>query len=237
MSSKPAIILIEPQLGENIGFIARVMGNFGFSDLRIVNPRDGWPNEAARSTATKASHIIDKAQIFDSFPEAVKDLQLLYASTARTRDCNKECIAPNELHEEISHLKVQPQKIGVLFGPERSGLDNKIISKCDKIIQIPTTKEVPSLNIAISAGVICYELSSLKLPQTSVEGVSTQEEKDFLMNFLEQSLRKSGFNKSEQKHEKIMQNLSNVINRIPNFTSNEVSTLVGVIKSLLEYSK
>ncbi len=235
MSNTPVIILVEPQLGENIGFVARAMGNFGFTELRIVNPRDGWPNESARITATKARPIVEKAKIFKSFDKSVSDLSFLYASTARSRDCNKECVPLNNLKEDIREIPAG--NIGIVFGPERSGLDNKIVTKCNKTLQIPTTKEVPSLNIAVSAGVICYELSKMELKPYKEQELATYENKMFFINFLEQSLEKSGFFKSEEKRQKMMQNLTNLFNRTPNFTSNEASTLLGAIKSLLEYSK
>ena len=237
LSNKPVIILVEPQLGENIGFIARIMGNFGFNELRIVNPRDGWPNDAARSTATKAVHIIDHSKIFDSFDKAVSDLKFLYASTARPRDCNKDYIEPNQLSSDLSRVSSTASEIGIIFGPERSGLDNKIITKCNKIIQIPTTKEVPSLNIAISAGILCYELSSITLEKKPIEDIATQEKRQFLIDFLENNLEKSNFFKSHEKQEKMVQNISNIFNRVPNLTSNEVSTILGIVKSLAESRK
>lgn len=235
MSNTPVIILVEPQLGENIGLVARAMGNFGLTELRIVNPRDGWPNESAKATATKALDIVENAKIFDSFDESVSDLEFLYASTARPRDCNKEYITPGKLKEDIEDI--QTEGIGIVFGPERSGLNNKIITKCNKILQIPTTEEVPSLNIAVSAGVICYELSKIEFKPERKQDLVTYENKMFFISFLEQSLEKSGFFKSEEKRQKIMQNITNIFNRTPNLTSNEASTLLGAVKSLLEYSK
>jgi tRNA/rRNA methyltransferase len=237
VSHKPIIILVEPQLGENIGFIARIMGNFGFSELRIVNPRDGWPNDSAKATATKASYIIDSAKIFDSFEKAVSDLRFLYASTARPRDCNKDCIEPSILKQDITNIEAQTSEIGIIFGPERSGLDNKIVTKCNKIIQIPTTAKVPSLNIAIAASIICYELSSLSLGKKPIEDLSTQDQKEFFIDFLEDNLEKSNFFKTKEKRQKTLQNISNIFNRVPNLTSNEVNTLLGIVKSLAEYSK
>ena len=236
MSDKPAIILVAPQLGENIGFVARSMGNFGFRDLRIISPRDGWPNKAAEATAAKAIDIIHNAKIFADFKKAVSDLTFLYASTARSRDCNKESIISKDLHTDILKSNTLSNKVGIVFGPERSGLDNEIISYANKILYIPTNNSVPSINLAMATNIICYELADASKTPIPKE-LATQSDVNNLLDHLENMLDKAIFYKSLEKKEKITLNIRNIFKRIPNLTPNEISTLIGAIKSLFEYHK
>lgn len=234
MSPRPVIILVEPQLGENIGFVARSMNNFGFSDLRIVNPRDGWPNPSAEATAVKAANIIHAARIFDNFNDAVADLNYLYATSARFRDFNKEEISSKDI---VSDLSGDLSKVGLIFGPERSGLDNEVISKVNKLVYIPTNSESPSMNIAISVSILCYELvENLKRPNKYYDN-ATQAELENLFSSIEFVMDKANFYKVPEKKEKMLQNMRNIFKRVPNFTSNEVSTLIGIFKSLTSKAK
>jgi tRNA/rRNA methyltransferase len=237
MNNRPVIILVEPQLGENVGFVARSMNNFGFNELRIVNPRDGWPNPAAEATAVKAINIVRSAQIFPTFAEATADLAYLYATSARSRDFNKEEISSKNIVVDLQASCVESNKIGFVFGPERSGLDNDIISRVNKLVYIPTNSESPSINIAISVAILCYELVENPDRLYKSQHTATQAELENLFYNIEIVLDQKNFYKVPEKKQKMLQNIRNIFKRVPNFSSSEVSTLIGIFKSLLPKAK
>ena len=149
VSPPPAIVLVGPQLGENVGAAARAMLNCGLGELRLVAPRDGWPNERARSMATGASReVVDRAQVFDSAADAVADLHRVYATTARRRDMLKPAIGPRDLAAAIRDDAAVGLRSGVLFGPERAGLDNDDVALASHIVHIPLNPGYSSLNLA-----------------------------------------------------------------------------------------
>src|SRR3954469_161963 len=133
----PVVILVEPQLGENIGMCARAMGNFGLTRLRIVNPRDGWPNVHARRAASGADYILDKVELFDTGEAAVADCPLLFATTARAHDQAKPVVAPEAAAAEMSGQVAAGGTVGILFGRERYGLQNEEVALADRIITFP----------------------------------------------------------------------------------------------------
>ncbi len=147
-------MLVRPQLGENIGAVARAMSNFGLSELRLVAPRDGWPNPRALEVASGGQPIIEAARLYPDFGAAIANLGHLYATTARPRDMAKRAVTPQEAMGEIG---AAGGKAGFVFGPERTGLENEEVALCDTIVIIPTAPENPSLNIAQSAVVLGYE--------------------------------------------------------------------------------
>ncbi|MDE3016974.1 MAG: RNA methyltransferase [Pseudomonadota bacterium] len=167
----PAVILVRPQMGENIGAAARAMSNFGLSELRLVAPRDGWPNRRALEMAAGGGGIIEAAKSFPDFASATADIQRAYATTARPRDMNKRVLTPEAATGEIvqyllPHLLPPPNpfpqgegeiKIALVFGPERTGLENEEINWCDTLVTIPTAPENSSLNLAQSVVVMGYE--------------------------------------------------------------------------------
>ncbi|MGO4838559.1 RNA methyltransferase, partial [Rhizobiaceae sp. 2RAB30] len=144
----PAIILVEPQLGENIGMVARAMANFGLSELRLVNPRDGWPNERARAAASRADHVVEGARVFETLPEAIADLNFVFATTARERDGFKPVRGPVEAAQALQQRFRAGQKTGILFGRERIGLENDEVGLADEIVTFPVNPAFASLNIA-----------------------------------------------------------------------------------------
>ncbi len=156
----PIIILVAPQMGANIGATARAMKNFGLNELRIVAPRDGWPNEQARSNAVGAVNIIDHAKIFDSLEDSIKDLEYLYATTCIKRAMNKDYVFSQNLPLDYPNS----EKVGIMFGRENNGLSNEEIAFATKIITINTT-EFSSLNIAQAVIIICYELLRNSTPR------------------------------------------------------------------------
>jgi tRNA/rRNA methyltransferase len=153
----PVIILVEPQLGENIGMAARAMANFGLERMRLVTPRDGWPNEAARKPAAGADHIIDAARTFTSLAEAAADLHYILATTARPRDMIKPVITPEMAGENICTKVARGHNCGILFGRESSGLSNNEIAVCHAVVTVPVYPQFSSINIAQAVLLLGYE--------------------------------------------------------------------------------
>src|SRR5690606_36458697 len=144
----PVIVLVEPQLGENIGMVARAMANFGLSELRLVSPRDGWPNEKARAAASRADHVIEGARLFDDLKEAIADLHFVYATTARQRDGFRPVRAPVEATASLRQRAKAGERTGILFVRERTGLEMEEIGLADEIITFPVNPAFASLNLA-----------------------------------------------------------------------------------------
>ncbi len=233
---KPAIILVNPQLGENIGATARVMANFALSDLRIVNPRDGWPNEQAISMAKNAKELIHNAKIFNSLSEAIKDINLLFATTTRERQMAKEVLTAKET---IAHIYSKLQlKTAIMFGGERSGLSNEDTGLADFITTIPVGEDYDSLNLAQAVCILCYEYFNYdfkKAPKINFDDNLNTANKDEvlgLFNHLETELLKTNFFKLEAKREKMVINLRNSLMR-SNLNKQDVRTLRGVIRALV----
>jgi tRNA/rRNA methyltransferase len=227
-----SIILVKPQMGENIGAAARIMHNFGLTDLRLIAPRDGWPNQKAIDMASGAAKIIANAKVFDSFENATADLTMLYATTARERDMNKEALTPREFSGELS----QNHKTGIVFGPERSGLENFEVTHCNKILYIPVNPEYRSLNIAQAVAVICYEVSQAPALQQSPSEAelaekATKGDYNALFSFLESALDASNFFQVAEKKPKMMDNIRNIFSRL-DLSDQEMRTLRGVLKAL-----
>ena len=240
----PVIILSKPQLGRNIGSIARVMNNFCFQDLRIINPRDGWPNDEATATAAGAKNILENAKIFSSIESASNDINLLFSVTVRSRDLNLREININEaIKKSISHNQEKMQS-AFLFGPESSGLSNDEIVISDYTFSIPSNPEFNSLNLSHAVMVICWEYyknifnnKSLSLKYNTKEKyqLASIKEKDFFFSKLNQMLDKSNFFHSREMNISIMKNMKALFNR-SSLTSQEINTLNGVIKSLFDYN-
>ena len=147
-------ILVRPQIGENIGFVARAIKNFNIKHLRIVNPRCHWPNQKALATSVGANDIIKSTKVYNSIEKSIGDLDIIFASTSRIRKINKRIISIFDLKKKI---KIK-QKIGIIFGPEASGLSNDEISYADYLVKIPTNKKFSSLNLSHSAIIFCFEI-------------------------------------------------------------------------------
>ncbi len=227
---QPIIILDSPQLGENIGAVARVMMNFGLFDLRIVNPRDGWPSSGAIAMAAGAEGILENAEIYDDYNKAISDIQVLYATTARKRNINKKLITPKESVQELANIK---GKKAILFGPERTGITNQNIIMADRLISIQVNPEFSSINLAQSVGIWCYEwFSSQRLEVGGQKsGIATKSELESLFGHLERELDKSNFFKSPEKREKMIHNIRSMLLRAQ-LSGQEVRTLRGIIRSL-----
>jgi tRNA/rRNA methyltransferase len=238
----PAIILVEPQLGENIGMVARAMANFGLSELRLVNPRDGWPNPNARATASRADHVIDGARLYETAAAAVADLNYVLATTARQRDNFKPVKGPVAAGRELRARSRTGQKSGILFGRERFGLYNDEIALSDEIVTFPVDPSFASLNIAQAVLLMSYEWMKSGLEneeQTVFAGPefppADKEQVHGLVRHLEEALDARGYFRPAPKKPKMLDNLYAVFTR-PGFTEAEINVLRGVVASLDYFS-
>jgi tRNA/rRNA methyltransferase len=233
----PAIILCEPQLGENIGTTARAMANFGLWDLRLVNPRDGWPNERAIAAASRADHVIDKVRVFSTLKEAVADLSLLYATTARRRDLQKPVLGPDDAARNlVAHIGAGAGA-GLLFGRERWGLENDEVALADAIVTLPVEAAFASLNIAQAVLILAYEWRrqtglGVSLPfAAELAEPASKGELAGLFDHLEDALDRAGFFTAADKRPTVVNNIRTMLTRA-SFSAQEVRTLRGVISSI-----
>ncbi|MCT8999470.1 RNA methyltransferase [Chelativorans intermedius] len=240
LAEGPAIILVEPQLGENIGMVARAMANFGLAELRLVNPRDGWPNEKARAAASRADHVIEAAKVYDSLAGAIADLNFVQATTARPRDNFKPVRGPVEAAEDLRMRHRHGQRTGILFGRERWGLTNEEVGMADEIITYPVNPAFASLNLAQAVLLMAYEWMKTA-PQGAVEPAgpqltpATKQHLESLMGYLDRVLSERGYFRTEDKKPKMMDNLRALFTR-PGFTVEELAVLRGVLVSLERFS-
>jgi tRNA/rRNA methyltransferase len=239
MSDGPAIILVEPQLGENIGAVARAMLNCGLTDLRLVKPRDGWPSEAARANAAGADLVIDRARLFERVEDAVADLVHLYATTARTRDMVKPVLTPDAAAERLHGAGLKGEASGVMFGRERSGLTNDEVALAAAAVTFPLNPGFTSLNLAQAVLLVGWEWRKRQLgPQPEETLVaesppSTAGERQRLFEHLESELDEGGFFFPPEKRPHMVRNLRNLIERA-NPTEQDVRTLHGVVRCLVQ---
>jgi tRNA/rRNA methyltransferase len=243
MTGGPAIILCEPQLGENIGMVARAMANFGLSELRIVNPRDGWPNEKARSAAANAQHVIADAKVYDDLPAAIADLNLVFATTARQREALKPVRGPVEAAKRLRKNEAAGLSAGILFGRERWGLNNDEISLADEIVTFPVNPAFASLNIAQAVLLMSYEWMKCGLEDehsTAFSGPdmapAPKEHTIGLFGQLEEALQARGYFRPKEKTEVMTHNLRAILTRAA-FTVTEIRLLRGVVNSLDNFSR
>ena len=238
----PAIVLVEPQLGENIGMVARAMANFGLSELRLVRPRDGWPNEKARATASRADHVVDAAAVFGTLEEALADCGHALATTARPRDNFKPVIGPVEAADRLRGLHSRGIRTAILFGREKFGLFNEEIGLADAIVTFPVNPAFASLNIAQAVLLMAYEWMKSGLSderRTAFEGpqVVPAEKSQLigLFEHLEDALSVRGYFRPAAKKPKMVDNLRAVLTR-PGFSEAELKVLRGVVASLDYFS-
>ena len=239
IASGPAVILVEPQLGENIGMVARAMANFGLADLRLVRPRDGWPNEKARATASRADHVIEAARVFDDLAIAVADLNFLFATTARPRDNFKPVRGPSEAVLDLRARVAAGQETGILFGRERWGLTNEEVAMADEIVTFPVNPAFASLNMAQAVLLMAYEWmkagSEGVAPSSPLLTPASREHLESLMVYLDRVLSDRGYFRTADKKPKMMDNLRALFTR-PGFTVEELAVLRGVLASLEKFS-
>ena len=233
MSSKFGFILVKPQLGENIGACARAMKNFGFSKLCIVEPKINFPNHKAKATSVGAYDIINKAKVFNNIQDAIEPFNLVISLSARRRDINKKNISLKEFQKIIKRRNLN---LGLMFGPEASGLSNKDLSFSNYILQIPTSPKFKSLNLSHSLTVICYEifksLNDKKIKNNELNlKVSSKSKISSLLAHLTSLLEKKDFFIPKEKRHSMILNINNLIYRLePN--DKELRILASIISTL-----
>lgn len=232
----PCVILNEPQLAENIGAVARVMANFGLEDLRMVRPRDGWPQERAWPSASGADWPLDRARIFDSLEAAVGDLQQVYATTARPRETRLPVLTPREAAGQLSAHASAGIATGLLFGGERAGLETADIALCRAIVTIPIDAKFRSLNLAQAVAITAYEwrVTVESRPPRIFLGEAEPAPLAEVTGFyehLERELDAAGFFFPPEKTQSMVRNLRVVFARA-RLSTQEVRTLRGVITAL-----
>jgi tRNA/rRNA methyltransferase len=238
----PIVILVEPQLGENIGMAARAMGNFALSRLRIVNPRDGWPNVAAQRAAAGADHILNGVELFDTVEQAVADCSLLFATTARAHDQAKPVVGPDVAAAEMAGQIKSGGTVGILFGRERWGLTNEEVGLSNRIITFPVNPGFASLNLAQAVLLIGYEWFKLStanalpfaMPERS-EPASQHQIQAFFDNLVRE-LDKVEFLRPAEKRDTMLVNLRNIFTRMEP-TKQDMHTLHGVVMAIAEGRK
>jgi tRNA/rRNA methyltransferase len=234
----PAIVLVAPQLGENIGTAARAMANCGLDDLRLVAPRDGWPSERAVAAASGADIVLDKARLYPDVPAAIADLVHVYASTARDRYMVKRELTPRHAAEEMRGYLGAGEACGILFGPERTGLVNDQIALADTVLTVPLNPAFSSLNLAQAVLIVGYEWYTARTeprPEILHTGHSRAANKEELLRFFdhfEEALVVSGFLRHPDKRPSLFRNLRNLFQRAQ-CTEQELRTLHGVITAFM----
>jgi tRNA/rRNA methyltransferase len=235
--AQPAFVLVAPQMGENIGAAARAMWNFGLDRLRLVAPRDGWPNPRAEAMASGAGRVLDRAGLFATTADACADLGFVFATTARDRALTKRVLSPERAMAEARAMVAAGERIGVLFGPERAGLETADVVRAGAVISVPTNPAYGSLNLAQCALLVAYEwrraaAATIDEDQRLGDGrLATGVEVDRLLAHLVERLDAVGFFFPEAKRASMVTNLENLFRRAP-LTDADVRTLHGVVRSL-----
>jgi len=242
LSGGPPVILHRPQLGENIGLAARAMLNCGLTRMRIVSPRDGWPNERALAASSGAVEVIEGAELFDTLEDAIADLTHVFATTARPRDMAKPVLTPRAAATALRTLVAQDSKPGLLFGPERMGLTNDEIPLADTIIVVPLNPGFSSLNLAQAVLLVGYEWLQAADATPDFQywgGGDDPAPKSELINFMERfeaEIEKGGFLSNAQQRPTTIRNLRNIFQRARP-TSQELRTLHGAMRALVDKRK
>ena len=235
----PAIVLVRPQLGENIGTAARAMLNFGLTDLRLVAPRDGWPNVKAVSAAARATEALDNLRLFDTTVEAVADLRHVFATTARPRDMLKPTTTPRRAAQDMRRWHDAGEASGILFGAERTGLDNDDVALADAVISVPINPAYASLNLAQAVLLVGYEWfqTADTAAQDGVpEGRAPPATRGEIENFfahLERELDDCGFLRNKAKRPIMVRNIRAMFLRA-GLHDQEVATLHGIVAELVK---
>jgi tRNA/rRNA methyltransferase len=238
----PVVVLVEPQLGENIGAAARAMANFGLSRLRLVNPRQRWPNDKAHMMAAGADRILDEAVLFDGLPAAVADCSFVLATTARAHDQAKRVVGAAEAACEIAPRIDAGETVAIMFGRERNGLENDEVAVADRIVTLPVNPAFASLNLAQAVVIVAYEWFKLTsgdaLPFAMPEKSPPAPKEQLLAFFssLERELEQVEFFRPPDKRETMQINLRNIFTRMQP-TQQDIQTLHGVIMAIAQGRK
>ena len=240
----PSVILVEPQMGENIGAAARAMKNCGLSQLNLVNPRDGWPNPAADAMASGGIDILNSAHLAATTAEAAAPYTMIAATTARRRGMAKEFYTPEEAAERLAAHARTGGKTALLFGPERAGLDNEDVALADFIITVPLNPAFSSLNLAQAVLLMGWEcrkaaasaLEESLMPEEDRPTPATVEEREFFFRVLEEGLDEGGFFTSPDMRPVVMRNITAMFQRA-DLSAQDIRTLHGMLKALRRPAK
>lgn len=241
-NTQPRFVLVRPQMGENIGAAARAMWNFGLDRMVVVAPRDGWPNPKAVAMASGAGRLLDDARLVPDLPAAVEDESFVMATTARVRGLTKPVFSPEEAMVEAATRLSRGERVSVLFGPERAGLENEDVARANAIISVPVNPEFPSLNLAQCVLLCGYEWrrasQTVEAARVDMAGTewANQKEIEALSAHYEERLEDAGFFFPEAKAPGMKINLRNMWSRMP-LTRADVQTLHGVLRQMVRWKE
>ena len=236
---QPSIILVKPQMGENIGSAARAMLNFGLENMRVVAARDGWPSQSAVATASGAGRVLDQARHFSSFHDAVGDCHFVFATTARGRDLTKPVYDPKKAMKIAFEKISDGQNVGIIFGPERAGLENTEVVRSNALITVPVNPNFSSINLAQTVLLLSYEwflavdIYEENFSNTRKTSVAPILEIEKLSEQYENELEKIGFFFPEEKATSMKSTLRNIWSRLP-LTVSDVRAFHGILRHLLK---
>ena len=232
-ASKPVIVLVRPQLGQNIGKTARAMLNFGLTEMRLVAPRDGWPNPDAGPSASGADVVLEEAQVFETVQHAIADCSNVYASTVRRRDLVMPVITPEQMADGISG---SPGRTAILFGPERSGLETEDVALANAIVTVPINPEFGSLNLAQAVILLAYEWSKrseLASPTSKeLEETAPHGEVEGLIGQLEEELDAKGYFHPPSRTQATKNTIRTIFMKT-GWSSREVKAIRGIVRALV----
>ncbi|MGH1579025.1 RNA methyltransferase [Planktotalea sp.] len=237
---QPSFVLVRPQMGENIGAAARAMWNFSLDRMRLVAPRDGWPNPKATAMASGAGRLLDEAQCFETTADALEDCTYVFATTARQRGLTKPAFSPEGAMKLAAEKIAKGEKVAVLFGPERAGMENDDIARANAVINVPVNPEFGSLNLAQCVLLIGYEWQRqvLDITHERTEMAKTvwasQGETEALAKHYEDRLDEAGFFYPPEKVDSMQVNLRNMWSRMP-LTKADVQMLHGVLRQMVRW--
>ena len=231
-ASPPVIVLVRPQLGENIGKSARAMLNFGLTEMRLVAPRDGWPNPAAGPAASGADIVLERARVFATAADAVADCSIVYAATVRRRELVMPTVTPDAM---ASAIAATPARSAILFGPERSGLETEEVALAGAIVTVPINPEFASLNLAQAVILLAYEWSrtvTLAIPPDKVpEPPAPHGELDGLISQLDEALEAKGYFHPPARQQATRNTLRTIFTKT-GWSSREIKAVRGIIRAL-----
>ena len=231
---KPVIVLVRPQLGQNIGKAARAMLNFGLTEMRLVAPRDGWPNPDAGPSASGADIVLEQAQVFDSVQDAIADCSKVYASTVRRRDLVMPVVTPEQMAEGVA---ASTGRTAVLFGPERSGLETEDVALANAIVTVPINPEFGSLNLAQAVILLAYEWSKRSdlavPPSKELEEPATHGEVEGMIGQIEEELDAKGYFHPPSRTQATKNTIRTIFTKT-GWSSREVKAIRGIVRALVD---
>ena len=232
--TKPVIVLVRPQLGQNIGKAARAMLNFGLTEMRLVAPRDGWPNPDAGPAASGADLVLERAQLFETTKEAIADCSLIFASTVRRRDLVMPALGPEQMADQIH---ASAERSAILFGAERSGLETDEVALASAIVTVPINPGFGSLNLAQAVILLAYEWSRraalAQPPAKELEPVAPHGELDGLIGHLDEELERKGYFHPPSRTQATKNTIRTIFTKT-GWSSREVKAIRGIIRALVE---